>query len=61
MAAVAGAGFVPRRITSQIIERTDGVPLFIEEVTRAVMDSGAVSSAADGKVSKDELPAPRSR
>jgi len=59
VAAVAGVGFVPRRVTSQIIERTDGVPLFIEEVTRAVMDSGAVSSAAAEKVSKDELPAPQ--
>ncbi len=38
------AGFVPRRIISQIVERTDGVPLFIEEFTRSVVDSGAVSS-----------------
>ena len=36
VAAVAGSDFVPRRITSQIVERTDGVPLFVEEFTRAV-------------------------
>ncbi len=42
VAAVAGSAIVPRRITSQIVERTDGVPLFVEEYTRAVIDSGAI-------------------
>ena len=42
VAAVAGSDIVPRRITSQIVERTDGVPLFVEEFTRAVIDSRAV-------------------
>ena len=39
VAAVAGGDIVSRRITSQIVERTDGVPLFVEEFTRAVIDS----------------------
>ncbi len=30
VAAVAGSDVVPRRITSQIVERTDGIPLFVE-------------------------------
>ena len=42
VAAVAGGDIVSRRITSQIVERTDGVPLFVEEYTRAVIDSGAI-------------------
>ena len=42
VAAVAGGDIVPRRITSQIVERTDGVPLFVEEFTRAVIDSRAI-------------------
>ena len=58
VAAVAGSDFVPRRITSQIVERTDGVPLFIEEFTRAVIDSGAVERAADGLVLSGKLPEP---
>src|SRR5439155_2882743 len=58
VAAVAGTGFVPRRIISQIVERTDGVPLFIEEFTRSVIDSGAVERAADGLVLSGKLPEP---
>ncbi|MEH2625307.1 class 3 adenylate cyclase/predicted ATPase/DNA-binding transcriptional ArsR family regulator [Bradyrhizobium sp. AZCC 1719] len=58
VAAIAGSDFVPRRITSQIVERTDGVPLFVEEFTRAVVDSGAVPRAADGPVLNGKLPEP---
>jgi predicted ATPase/DNA-binding transcriptional ArsR family regulator len=58
VAAVAGSDFVPRRITSQIVERTDGVPLFVEEFTRAVVDSGAVSRAAESPVPSGKLPEP---
>jgi class 3 adenylate cyclase/predicted ATPase/DNA-binding transcriptional ArsR family regulator len=58
VAAVAGIDVVPRRITSQIVERTDGVPLFVEEVTRAVLDSGAVKRAANGAAASDKLPEP---
>src|SRR5437016_11770471 len=55
-AAVAGSDIVPRRITSQIVERTDGVPLFVEEFTRAVVDSGAVPLAAESAVPSGKLP-----
>ena len=58
VAAVAGTDFVPRRIISQIVERTDGVPLFIEEFTRAVVDSGAVPLAAESPVPSGKLPEP---
>jgi len=56
--AVAGSDFVPHRITSQIVERTDGVPLFVEEFTRAVVDSGAVPQAAESPVPSGKLPEP---
>ncbi|WP_141379589.1 ATP-binding protein, partial [Bradyrhizobium japonicum] len=52
VAAVAGSDLVPRRITSQIVERTDGVPLFVEEFTRAVVDAGAVPRAAESPAPK---------
>src|SRR3974390_1854845 len=58
VAAVAGTDFVPHRITSQIVERTDGVPLFVEEFTRAVVDSGAVPQAAESPVPSGKLPEP---
>jgi class 3 adenylate cyclase len=38
---------LPKEITDQIIDRTDGVPLFIEEVTKSVVDSGWVTEVGD--------------
>jgi class 3 adenylate cyclase len=31
---------LPREVLAQIVERTDGVPLFVEEMTKAVIESG---------------------
>jgi class 3 adenylate cyclase/predicted ATPase len=56
VAAVAGSDIVSRRITSQIVDRTDGVPLFVEEFTRAVIDSRTVERAADGLAPSRKLP-----
>jgi len=58
VAAVAGGDIVSRRITSQIVERTDGVPLFVEEFTRAVIDSRAVERETDGLALGERLPKP---
>ena len=58
VAAVAGGDIVSRRITSQIVERTDGVPLFVEEFTRAVIDSRAVERDIDGLALGERLPKP---
>ena len=38
---------LPRDIANQIIERADGVPLFIEELTKSVIESGLVAEAGD--------------
>ena len=32
----------PLRIRRDIIERTDGIPLFVEEMTKAVLEAGSV-------------------
>jgi class 3 adenylate cyclase/tetratricopeptide (TPR) repeat protein len=37
---------LPRQITEQIVARADGIPLFIEELTRAVIESGRLKQAA---------------
>ena len=44
---VTGGKTLPREITDQIIDRTDGVPLFVEELTKAVVESGVLTDAGD--------------
>ena len=41
------AGNAPlRRVVDEIVERTDGVPLFVEELTKAVLESGDRDNAS---------------
>jgi predicted ATPase len=47
IAAVAGGKALPLEITDQIIDRADGVPLFIEELTKTMMESGLLVEAKD--------------
>ncbi len=44
---VTGGKALPREIADQIIDRTDGVPLFIEELTKSVVESGLVTEDGD--------------
>jgi predicted ATPase len=47
IASVTGGKALPTEITDRIIERTDGVPLFIEELTKSVVESGLVTEVGD--------------
>ena len=47
IAGVTGGKALPKEIAEQIIDRTDGVPLFIEELTKSVVESGLVTKAGD--------------
>jgi predicted ATPase len=47
IAYVTGGKVLPKEIADQIIDRTDGVPLFIEELTKTVVESGIVTEAKD--------------
>jgi class 3 adenylate cyclase/tetratricopeptide (TPR) repeat protein len=47
IAGVTGGKTLPEDITAQIIDRTDGVPLFVEELTKAVLESGMLTDAGD--------------
>jgi tetratricopeptide (TPR) repeat protein len=47
IAGVTGGKVLPKEIAEQIIDRTDGVPLFIEELTKSVVESGLVTKAGD--------------
>ena len=46
VANVAGNAALPPEIMEEIAERTDGVPLFVEELTKAVLEAGAQAAAA---------------
>jgi predicted ATPase len=46
IAYVTGGKALPKEIADQIVDRTDGVPLFIEELTKTVVESGIVAEAA---------------
>ncbi|HEY2438150.1 MAG TPA: hypothetical protein VGH93_13290, partial [Solirubrobacteraceae bacterium] len=47
IAGVTGGKALPQEITDQIVQRTDGVPLFVEELTKAVVESGVLTDVGD--------------
>ncbi len=47
IAHVTGGKVLPKEIADQITDRTDGVPLFIEELTKAVVESGLLVDSGD--------------
>ncbi len=57
IAEVAGSNVLSADIVNEIIERTDGVPLFIEELTKVVLEIGA--EEGHRKVALSRIPSPR--
>ena len=47
VARVSGGKPLPPEIVEQIVARTDGVPLFVEELTKTVLESGLLADAGD--------------
>jgi class 3 adenylate cyclase/predicted ATPase len=47
---------LPAEVLQQILERTDGIPLFIEELTKAVLESGLLQQEGGGYVITNPLP-----
>ncbi|HXZ02801.1 MAG TPA: AAA family ATPase [Stellaceae bacterium] len=47
IAQVAGGKLLPKEIADEIADRTDGVPLFIEELTKAAVESGLLVDRGD--------------
>jgi len=43
----AGGMSLPPAIEATIVEKTDGIPLFIEEITRALLESGQIMPVGD--------------
>jgi class 3 adenylate cyclase/predicted ATPase len=53
---VTGGRDLPPEVLEQIVERTDGVPLFVEELTKAVLESGLLTEEAEGYSLASPLP-----
>ncbi|MBV9249668.1 MAG: AAA family ATPase, partial [Acetobacteraceae bacterium] len=47
VAQVAGSKPLPEEVVSQIADRTDGVPLFVEELTKSVLERGLLREEDD--------------
>ncbi len=54
---IAGGKQLPDEVVRQIADRTDGVPLFVEELTKSVLESGILREEADRYVLDGALPA----
>ena len=53
---VAGAKPLPAEVVDRIVFRADGVPLFIEELTRLVLESELVTEVVDRYVLRGRMP-----
>jgi class 3 adenylate cyclase/predicted ATPase len=53
---VAGNKALPLEVVSQIADRTDGIPLFVEELTKSVLESGVLREEAGRYVLDHPLP-----
>jgi AAA ATPase domain len=56
VAQIAGAKALPDEVIDQIADRTDGVPLFVEELTKTVLESGLLREEGDRHVLDGTLP-----
>jgi class 3 adenylate cyclase/adenylate kinase family enzyme len=56
IAEITGGKELPRGMQEQIIIKADGVPLFAEELTKAVLESGLLRDAGDRYVTTGLLP-----
>jgi len=45
---ISGGKTLPAAVLEQIVTKTDGVPLFVEELTKAVLESGIVRRSGQG-------------
>src|SRR6185312_8344605 len=53
---IVGAKELPAAVRDEIVDRTDGVPLFIEELTKAVLETGLLREESDRYVLTGALP-----
>ena len=58
---VSGGKTLPTEVRNQILAKTEGVPLFVEELTKTVLEFGLLTDAGDHYVLSGPLPPLRSR
>ncbi len=56
VARVTGGRPLPAEVTQQIVAKTDGNPLFVEELTKAVLEAGILVEDAEGYLLDGPLP-----
>jgi predicted ATPase len=54
--SIASCGSLPPAVMEQIIAKTDGVPLFVEELTKTVLESGLLAEIRGARVFAGPLP-----
>ncbi len=54
--AVAGGKALPKEVLERIVAQTDGIPLFVEELTKTVLESGLLEECDDRYVLTGPLP-----
>jgi class 3 adenylate cyclase/predicted ATPase len=54
---ITGGKVLPDEVLSRILEQTDGIPLFVEELTKTVLEAGFMEEQADRFVLSGPLPA----
>jgi len=47
IAKIAGGKTIPEDLLQQIVDKTDGVPLFVEELTKSILESGEIRDDGD--------------
>jgi class 3 adenylate cyclase/predicted ATPase len=53
---IAGDKALPSEVVDQIVDRTDGVPLFVEELTKSIIESGLLHEESNRYVLDGALP-----
>lgn len=56
VATISGTDAVPSQVLAQLVSNTDGVPLFVEELTKTVLESGLLNRVGDRLERTDPLP-----
>jgi predicted ATPase len=56
IAGITEGKVLPKELADQITERSDGIPLFIEELTKAVLESGVLVDVGDRYLTTRPLP-----
>ena len=54
---LTGGKALPREVLEQIVAKTDGVPLFVEELTKTLLESGVLAEHDDRYTLRGPLPA----